>query len=56
MAESEQLNMIQALNNALDLYMEREELATVMGEDVASGTCPPAMTWTRSIRHYRTPV
>ena len=34
MAETEQLNMIQALNNALDLYMEREERATIMGEDV----------------------
>jgi 2-oxoisovalerate dehydrogenase E1 component beta subunit len=34
MAESKQLNMIQALNEALDLYMDREELAVILGEDV----------------------
>jgi 2-oxoisovalerate dehydrogenase E1 component beta subunit len=34
MAEIQQLNMIQALNNALDQYMEREDLAVILGEDV----------------------
>jgi 2-oxoisovalerate dehydrogenase E1 component beta subunit len=34
MTESKQLNMIQALNDALDLYMEREEAAVILGEDV----------------------
>ena len=34
MTESKQLNMIQALNDALDLYMEREEAAVIFGEDV----------------------
>ncbi len=34
MAEVETLNMIQALNSALDLFMEREERAYVLGEDV----------------------
>jgi 2-oxoisovalerate dehydrogenase E1 component beta subunit len=33
-AETAQLNLIQALNQALDLYMEREEHAVIMGEDV----------------------
>jgi 2-oxoisovalerate dehydrogenase E1 component beta subunit len=31
---SKQLNMIQALNQALDLYLEREENAVILGEDV----------------------
>jgi 2-oxoisovalerate dehydrogenase E1 component beta subunit len=34
MAETQRLNMIQALNNALDLYLEREDTAVVLGEDV----------------------
>ena len=34
MAETETMNMIQALNQALDLYMEREERAVILGEDV----------------------
>jgi 2-oxoisovalerate dehydrogenase E1 component beta subunit len=34
MAEAQQQNMIQALNNALDLYLAREDAAVVMGEDV----------------------
>lgn len=34
MAEAQQLNMIQALNNALDLYLAREDAAVIMGEDV----------------------
>jgi 2-oxoisovalerate dehydrogenase E1 component beta subunit len=34
MSESKQLNMIQALNDALDLYLEREEHAVILGEDV----------------------
>jgi 2-oxoisovalerate dehydrogenase E1 component beta subunit len=34
MAEAQQLNMIQALNQALDLYLEREDAAVVLGEDV----------------------
>jgi 2-oxoisovalerate dehydrogenase E1 component beta subunit len=34
MAESKQQNMIQALNGALDLYLEREENAVILGEDV----------------------
>jgi 2-oxoisovalerate dehydrogenase E1 component beta subunit len=33
-AETRQLNMIQALNEALDLYLEREPNAVVLGEDV----------------------
>jgi 2-oxoisovalerate dehydrogenase E1 component beta subunit len=33
-AESKQMNMIQALNDALDLYMDREEAAVILGEDV----------------------
>lgn len=32
--ESKQLNLIQALNEALDLYLEREEDAVILGEDV----------------------
>jgi 2-oxoisovalerate dehydrogenase E1 component beta subunit len=34
MAETRQLNMIQALNEALDLYLEREPTAVILGEDV----------------------
>jgi pyruvate/2-oxoglutarate/acetoin dehydrogenase E1 component len=34
MSESETMNMLQALNQALDLYLERDELAVVLGEDV----------------------
>jgi 2-oxoisovalerate dehydrogenase E1 component beta subunit len=34
MAEAKQLNLIQALNQALDLYLEREPAAVVLGEDV----------------------
>ncbi len=34
MAETKQLNLIQALNDALDLYLEREKSAVVLGEDV----------------------
>ncbi len=32
--ETRQLNMIQALNEALDLYLEREPNAVILGEDV----------------------
>jgi 2-oxoisovalerate dehydrogenase E1 component beta subunit len=34
MAEAKQQNLIQALNQALDLYLEREPSAVVLGEDV----------------------
>ena len=34
MAETKQQNLIQALNDALDLYLEREKSAVVLGEDV----------------------
>lgn len=34
MAETKQQNLIQALNSALDLYLEREKSAVVLGEDV----------------------
>ncbi|MCP5059232.1 MAG: alpha-ketoacid dehydrogenase subunit beta [bacterium] len=34
MAETGSLNMIQALGNALDHYLERDETAVVLGEDV----------------------
>lgn len=34
MAESQSQNMIQALNGALDLYLEREPGAVILGEDV----------------------
>ena len=34
MAETRQMNLIQALNQALDLYLEREESAVLLGEDV----------------------
>ena len=34
MTELVQMNMIQALNNALDMYMAREATAIIMGEDV----------------------
>lgn len=34
MAETGTLNMIQALNDALDLYMERDDAAVILGEDV----------------------
>ncbi len=34
MAETGTLNMIQALNDALDLYLERDETAVILGEDV----------------------
>lgn len=34
MAESKRKNMIQALNQALDQYLEREPLAVILGEDV----------------------
>jgi 2-oxoisovalerate dehydrogenase E1 component beta subunit len=34
MPELAQLNMIQALNDALDLHLRREETAIIMGEDV----------------------
>ena len=34
MPESETMNMIQALNNAMDLYLERDDMAVDMGEDV----------------------
>ena len=34
MAETTTMNMIQALNQALDLYMERDERAVILGEDV----------------------
>ncbi len=35
-AELVQMNMIQALNNALDIYMQREPNAIIMGEDVGA--------------------
>jgi len=34
MPESETMNMIQALNNAMDLYLDRDDTAVIMGEDV----------------------
>jgi len=34
MAETGTLNMIQALNDALDHYLQRDETAVVLGEDV----------------------
>ena len=34
MSETRELNRVQALNEALDLYLEREEGAVVLGEDV----------------------
>jgi 2-oxoisovalerate dehydrogenase E1 component beta subunit len=34
MAETATMNMLQALNQALDLYMERDERAVILGEDV----------------------
>ncbi len=34
MAETATMNMIQALNQALDLHMERDERAVILGEDV----------------------
>lgn len=34
MAVFQEMNMIQALNNALDLYFEREDSAVLLGEDV----------------------
>lgn len=34
MSNTETMTMIQALNQALDLYLERDELACIMGEDV----------------------
>jgi pyruvate dehydrogenase E1 component beta subunit len=34
MAETQTMNMIQALNQALDLYLERDDAAVVLGEDV----------------------
>ena len=34
MADTVQLNLIQALNQALDLYLEREKSAVILGEDV----------------------
>ncbi len=34
MAETATMNMLQALNQALDLYMERDERACILGEDV----------------------
>lgn len=34
MSETSTLNMIQALGNALDLYLERDETAVVLGEDI----------------------
>jgi 2-oxoisovalerate dehydrogenase E1 component beta subunit len=33
-AETSTMNMIQALNQALDLYLERDERAVILGEDV----------------------
>ena len=36
MAETGTLNMIQALGDALDLYLERDETAVVLGEDVGN--------------------
>jgi 2-oxoisovalerate dehydrogenase E1 component beta subunit len=34
MAETATMNLLQALNQALDLYMERDERAVILGEDV----------------------
>jgi 2-oxoisovalerate dehydrogenase E1 component beta subunit len=34
MAETATMNMLQALNQALDLYLERDERACILGEDV----------------------
>lgn len=34
MAETETMNMIRALNQALDLYLERDDAAVILGEDV----------------------
>jgi len=34
MSETENMNMIQALNNALDLYLDRDDSAVICGEDV----------------------
>ena len=34
MAELSKMNMIQALNNALDIYLDREKNAVIVGEDV----------------------
>ncbi|HEU4427647.1 MAG TPA: alpha-ketoacid dehydrogenase subunit beta, partial [Myxococcota bacterium] len=34
MAETSTMNLLQALNQALDLYMERDERAVILGEDV----------------------
>ncbi len=34
MPETQQMNMIQALNQALDLYLERDDTAVITGEDV----------------------
>jgi pyruvate/2-oxoglutarate/acetoin dehydrogenase E1 component len=34
MSNTETMTMIESLNNALDLYLERDELAVIMGEDV----------------------
>ncbi len=36
MPELKQVNMIQALNDALDTYMAREETAVILGEDVGA--------------------
>ena len=36
MAEVVQMNMIQALNDALDLHLQREETAVILGEDVGA--------------------
>lgn len=36
MAELVQMNMIQALNNALDIHLQREENAILLGEDVGA--------------------
>jgi len=36
MAELVQMNMIQALNNALDIYMQREPNAVILGEDAGA--------------------
>ena len=34
MSNTETMTMIDALNNALDLYLERDERAVIMGEDI----------------------
>ena len=36
MSESKPMNLLQALNQALDLYMEREDLSVILGEDVGN--------------------